>query len=112
MGAREHDEILAHTSHLPHMLAFALMVLIARNPRALDFTGNGFRDMTRIAASDPVMWRDICVANRDALLVATKGLRIVFDEIVRAIEKGDSDRLEAIFQSARQARRQLGGGRL
>lgn len=109
LGAREHDEILSRTSHLPHVLAFALMNLLARDPRALDFAGNGFRDMTRIAASDPVMWRDICLANRDALRRAANELRAVLDEILRATEAGDAKELEALFSRAQKMRRQLGG---
>jgi prephenate dehydrogenase len=109
LGAREHDEILARTSHLPHVLAFALMNMAARDPRALDFTGNGFRDMTRIAASDPAMWRDICLANRDALRAAAGELRAALDEILRAIEAGDAKEIEALFSRARTMRRPLGG---
>lgn len=108
LGAREHDEILARTSHLPHVLAFALMNLVARDSRALDFTGNGLRDMTRIAASDPVMWRDICLANRDALRAAAGELRVALDEILRAIEAGDAKEIEALFARAQKTRRQLG----
>lgn len=108
LGAREHDEILARTSHLPHVLAFALMNMVASDPRVLEFTGNGLRDMTRIAASDPVMWRDICLSNRDAILASVSALRATLDEVARAIESGNADALEKLLARARSARRSLG----
>ena len=108
LSVAEHDAILAATSHLPHLLAFTLVDLLAREPaarRAFDFIGNGFRDMTRIAASDPVMWRDIGLANRAALLQALGGYRADLDALASALERGDAAWLEAFFTRARQARR-------
>lgn len=105
LGAREHDEILARTSHLPHVLAFALMNMVASDPRVPEFSGNGLRDMTRIAASDAVMWRDICLSNRNAILASVSALRATLDEVARAIESGDADTLEKLLARARSARR-------
>lgn len=108
LSVEEHDATLAATSHLPHLLAFTLMDLLAREPvarRAFDFIGNGFRDMTRIAASDPVMWRDIGLANRAAILQALGGYRADLDALGTALEHGDAAYLEAFFTRARQARR-------
>ena len=108
MSAIEHDEILAATSHLPHLLAYLLVDLLAHEPverQMFDFIGNGFRDMTRIAASDPVMWRDIGLANRTAILQALGGYRADLDALVAALERGDAAYLEAFFTRARQARR-------
>src|SRR3970282_1799978 len=72
LAAADHDRILAVSSHLPQMLAYCLMDMVVRHDdhRAiLDCAAGGFRDVTRIAGSDPVMWRDICIANRDAILI-------------------------------------------
>ena len=108
MSVIEHDEILAATSHLPHLLAYLLVDLLAHEPverQMFDFIGNGFRDMTRIAASDPVMWRDIGLANRTAILQALGGYRADLDALVAALERGDAAYLEAFVTRAHQARR-------
>ncbi len=107
MPVAEHDAILAATSHLPHLLAYALVDQLAQAPagrRVFDYIGNGFRDMTRIAASDPVMWRDICLANRVALLQTISQYRGQLDNLARAIEMGDGRKLEELFTHARTAR--------
>ncbi len=108
LDAREHDAILARTSHLPHVLAFALMNTIGDDPRVQALAGNGLRDMTRIAASDPVMWRDICLSNRDAILAAGQSLRATLVEVTRAMEAGDAAALEKFLTRARMTRRALG----
>jgi prephenate dehydrogenase len=107
MPVAEHDAILAATSHLPHLLAYALVDQLAQAPAALrvfDYIGNGFRDMTRIAASDPVMWRDICLANRAALLQAIGGYRGQLDRLAQAIEQADVSALAEFFTRARTLR--------
>lgn len=107
MPAGEHDAILAATSHLPHVLAFTLVDLLARAPeqrRVFDYSGNGLRDMTRIAASDPVMWRDICLANREALLAALADYREELEGLAAAIEGGDGVRLLDLFARAKRTR--------
>ncbi len=107
LSVEEHDAILAATSHLPHLLAFSLIDVLAREPatrRVFDFIGNGFRDMTRIAASDPVMWRDIGLANRTAILQALGDYRADLDALIAALEHSDAVYLEAFFTRARQAR--------
>ena len=78
MDALEHDRVFAAVSHLPHLLAFALVAQIAREDdaeRKLGKAGAGFRDFTRIAASSPTMWRDVCIANREALIAELGGYR-------------------------------------
>lgn len=105
-----HDEILAATSHLPHMLAFALVDSLARmgdHDEIFRYAAGGFRDFTRIASSDPVMWRDICVANRDALMTMIARFQDDLSIVYRAIEKGDGSTLLEIFKSAKQARDRL-----
>lgn len=110
MGVRHHDEVLAATSHLPHVLAYALVDSLARmDDRAeiFRFAAGGFRDFTRIASSDPVMWHDICVANRDCL----RGVIGQFSEdlarLSRAIDCGDSTAIMEIFRRAKHARDNL-----
>jgi len=88
MDAQEHDRVFAAVSHLPHLLAFALVAQIAREEdadRKLGKAGAGFRDFTRIAASSPRMWRDVCIANRDALKVELRGYRALLDELQAAL---------------------------
>jgi prephenate dehydrogenase len=107
LEAREHDEILAAVSHLPHMVAFALVNALGRRANArklFGFSGGGLRDTVRIAGSSPEMWRDICLANRDALLAALDGYAAELACVRKAIESGDGDTLETIFERARAAR--------
>ncbi|MCP4409763.1 MAG: prephenate dehydrogenase/arogenate dehydrogenase family protein [Gammaproteobacteria bacterium] len=109
-GVGHHDQVLAATSHLPHMLAFALVDSLARmgdHDEIFRFAAGGFRDFTRIASSDPVMWRDICVANRDALLDMMARFQEDFTVISDAIERGDGEALLKIFNRAKQARDRL-----
>jgi prephenate dehydrogenase len=107
MPAEEHDEVLAATSHLPHLLAFALVDLLASRPdreRAFALAASGFRDSTRIASSDPVMWRDIALTNRDALRRVLTAYRAELDMLLRAIEAGDGETLQQLFARAKTAR--------
>ena len=107
MPAAEHDRILAASSHLPQLIAYALMDMLVRmdDHRAVfDCSGDGLRDMTRIAASDPVMWRDICLANRDALLAVLRQYHSDLGELADAVEKGDGEWLLDTFTRAKHAR--------
>ena len=106
MPADEHDEILGLTSHLPHLLAYTLVDLVAARPGRdpFQFAGGGFRDFTRIAASDPSMWRDICLANPRAVLAALGDYRARLRDLAGAIERGDGDALLALFERAKRAR--------
>jgi prephenate dehydrogenase len=95
-------------SHLPHLLAFALVASIASEAdgdRKMQFAGAGFRDFTRIAASSPAMWRDVCLANRDALGQELARYRDLLDTLQKAIESGDAVALERTFAVASAARR-------
>lgn len=110
MGVRHHDEVLAATSHLPHMLAYALVECLATlDDRAeiFRYAAGGFRDFTRIASSDPVMWRDICVANREALLGVLARFSGDLERLTRAIDAGDMDFVSSVFQRAKTARDNL-----
>ncbi len=107
MGPLEHDAVLAATSHLPHVLAFGLVDLIASradSQRCFDLAAGGFYDFTRIASSDPVMWRDICLANRDALVGRLREYGSVLAALTETVERADGARLEAVFRRAKQAR--------
>ena len=110
MDVAMHDMALAATSHLPHVLAFAMMNEIAARPQAeamLSLTGGGFRDFTRIAASNPEMWRDICLANRDALCTEIDAFSARLAQMRHSIAIGDGPALERAFESARVAREAL-----
>ncbi len=107
MDVNRHDQILAACSHLPHALAFTLVDNLVRRDDYSDifkYAAGGFRDFTRIASSDPTMWRDICVANDSALAEVLKKFRLDLDQLIRAIEKGDGRQLMDIFERAKQAR--------
>ena len=107
LAADEHDRVFAAVSHLPHLLAFALVHDLAGRDNAdqlFSFAAGGFRDFTRIASSHPEMWRDICVANRHALLLE---LDAYMAELMRTrvlLAGGDADGLEALFSTARARR--------
>jgi len=107
LSAVDHDRILAASSHLPHMLAYCLMDLVVRHDdhRAiLECAATGFRDTTRIAGSDPVMWRDICLANRDALAAVLRQYQEDLEALTAAIEKGDGPWLLETFARAKHTR--------
>ncbi len=108
MAADEHDRMFAAVSHLPHLLAFALVDQIASQAdgsRKLQFAGAGFRDFSRIAASDPVMWRDIALANRTALGAELAAFRRQLDAVQAAVDGGDGERLCRLFERASRVRR-------
>ena len=108
LDAAAHDHIFAAVSHLPHVLAFALVDELAARPDAEElfrFAASGFRDFTRIAASSSEMWRDIALANRSALLSEVAAFRAQLDRIAALLSAGDGAGLEGIFDSARAARR-------
>ena len=107
MSARQHDTVFASVSHLPHLLSFALVDQILDSDEAglkFSFAAGGFRDFTRIAASSPEMWRDIVLANRQALLAELDGYTAVLARLRAAIEAGDGDLLTEVFSRARDAR--------
>lgn len=107
MDVEQHDEVLAATSHLPHMLAFGLVDALARMEEHDDifrFAAGGFRDFTRIASSNPTMWRDICIANREALSRVMNGFVEEMEALARSIEAGDGERLQEVFERAKAAR--------
>ena len=107
MDVIKHDQVLARTSHLPHLLAFSLVETLARKDERLEifrYAAGGFRDFTRVAASDPVMWRDIFLANRDATLEALDEFLEGVQRLKTAVETQDADGLVSIFTKAKSAR--------
>ncbi len=107
MPAEEHDAVLAAVSHLPHLLAFALVHDIAgrdNGAQLFSYAAGGFRDFTRIASSHPEMWRDICIANADRLLGELKGFSKNLEALQAMLRAGDGAGLEKLFTEARAAR--------
>lgn len=109
MSPHEHDAAFAAVSHLPHLIAFALMNGIASQEHGRDYlslAGPGFRDFTRIAASEPKMWRDILLANRHELLEQSRIFQRTLQAMEQMIESGNGDALEGLVEQASQARAQ------
>jgi len=107
ISAVQHDAIYAAVSHLPHILSYALMASVLNSEDAeqkLGHAGAGFRDFTRIAASSPEMWRDICIANKQAILKELDQYLSVTGRLRGMIAKEDAAGLEKVFQKASQAR--------
>ncbi|WP_296590950.1 prephenate dehydrogenase/arogenate dehydrogenase family protein [Methylophaga sp.] len=107
MEVEHHDVVLAATSHLPHVLAFNLVGMLAQREdcdEVLRYAAGGFRDFSRIASSDAVMWRDICLGNRGAILELLQQYRSGLDKIEQAIRQDDGDYLIDIFGRAKKAR--------
>ena len=107
MSAARHDNILAQTSHLPHLLAYALVEALSSRGdtmEVLKFAAGGFRDFSRIAASDPIMWRDIFKANRSEVIKALDRFLEEISSLRQLVSNGDSDAMEKVFKRARKAR--------
>jgi len=107
MTPEEHDEVFAAVSHLPHLLAYALVSDVSGRPNSAQLFGyaaGGFRDFTRIASSHPEMWRDICMANRDGLLRELHLYERKLKDINQMLETSDAAALEKLFAEARAAR--------
>ncbi|BBP45990.1 hypothetical protein THMIRHAS_13630 [Thiosulfatimonas sediminis] len=107
MSASFHDEVFAATSHLPHLLAFALVELLNEHPElgnVFKYTAGGFRDFSRIASSDPTMWRDISVANSVAISKWLTEYRNYLDQMIPLVEQQDSEALYTLFATAKAAR--------
>jgi len=107
MSVEHHDAVLAATSHLPHLLAYALVDMLARlddSREIFAYAAGGFRDFTRIASSDPVMWRDISLANREAIVNMLKKYRAEVEGLIEAVAAGDGTKLQTLFARAKAAR--------
>jgi prephenate dehydrogenase len=107
MSAEHHDLVLAGTSHLPHLLAFGLVDCLNNLEdvgEVFRFAAGGFRDFTRIASSDPVMWRDICLSNKEAVMAMMRRYRDEMDSMYHSLEAGDGEALKEIFERAKKVR--------
>ena len=107
MDVAHHDEVLAATSHLPHMLAFTLMDVLGRMDERAEifrFSSGGLRDFTRVASSDPQMWHDICLSNADAVVTAIERFRTELDQLTDAIRRGDGAFVRSVFTRAKSIR--------
>ncbi|MEK7844269.1 MAG: prephenate dehydrogenase dimerization domain-containing protein [Pseudomonadota bacterium] len=108
MPADKHDHVLAATSHLPHILAFTMMNHLNHSTNhpedLLRFAGSGLRDFTRIASSSPEMWRDICLANREALLKQINAYQNELNSLQEMLKNNDGEALEKAFAQARGVR--------
>jgi len=109
-GVEHHDDVLAATSHLPHLLAFSLVDTLAKldaKQEVFEYAAGGFRDFTRIASSDPEVWRDICLHNRSALLKMLGCFEADLDKLRQAIADNDGDYLLQVFTHAKATRDQF-----
>lgn len=112
LDVEQHDQVLAATSHLPHVLAYALVETVAKTTfvsEIFEYAAGGFRDSSRVASSDPTMWRDICKYNRNAILEMTSLYREKLESLEQLIEEGDSDGLHELFSRAKTVRDQRFG---
>jgi prephenate dehydrogenase len=108
MTAQQHDASLAAVSHMPHLLAFAFMNSIVRQPRSnelLELAGSGFRDFSRIAGSEPAMWRDIFSANRDELQMQISLFKQHLTALETALQENNVDSIETLIARASNGRR-------
>jgi cyclohexadieny/prephenate dehydrogenase len=112
MSADHHDKVLAVTSHLPHLIAYTIVGTAtdledSLKSEVIEFSASGFRDFTRIAASDPVMWRDIFLNNREAVLEILQRFNEDLTALQRAIRWGEGDKLQDLFTRTRAVRRSI-----
>ena len=112
MDAPHHDRVLAVTSHLPHLIAYSIVGTASdleevTKSEVIKYSAGGFRDFTRIAASDPVMWRDVFLNNREAVLELLGRFTEDLVALQRAIRWGDGDALETLFTRTRAIRRSI-----
>jgi prephenate dehydrogenase len=110
MDVNHHDAILAATSHLPHIVAFALVDMLGHRDEQSEifkYAASGFRDFTRIASSDPTMWRDICAANKSELIPLIQQLKAELDKIEHLLDNNDSEQLFNTFTYAGKARQRF-----
>lgn len=107
MAVSHHDEVLAATSHLPHLLAYTLVSSLSRldeREEIFRYAAGGFRDFTRIASSDPIMWRDICLSNKTFIINMLNHFEQDLAMLTGIVESGDGDRLLSFFQKAKKTR--------
>lgn len=107
LDEKQHDDVLAATSHLPHVLAYSLVNTLSKSQygdAVFDYAAGGFKSFTRIASSDPVMWRDICLENKPAILSALNDFQQDLSDLSELIQAEDGDQLTALFRHAKETR--------
>ena len=107
MDVTHHDEVLAATSHLPHILAYTLVDMLGHMKERTEIFGysaGGLRDFTRVASSDPQMWHDICSANRGAIVETIERFRSDLDRLTDAVRRGDGEYIRSVFTRAKAIR--------
>ena len=107
LGVEQHDEVLAATSHLPHVVAYALVETVSETDcvdQIFEYAAGGFRDSSRVASSDPVMWRDVCLENRDAILDSLNEFQTKLGDLRDLIERSDGEALLKLFAHAKRVR--------
>ena len=107
LEVKQHDDVLAATSHLPHILAYSLVNTLSKSEygdAVFDYAAGGFKSFSRIASSDPVMWRDICLENKSAILSALNDFQQDLSDLSDAISREDADELEQTFVNAKTTR--------
>ncbi len=107
LEVKHHDDVLAATSHLPHILAYSLVNTLSKSEygdAVFDYAAGGFKSFSRIASSDPVMWRDICLDNKDSILAALNDFQQDLSDLSEAISCEDADQLEKTFANAKKTR--------
>jgi prephenate dehydrogenase len=102
LSPEDHDRLIALSSHLPHVVAACLVNAVC--DRALDLTSRGFLDTTRVASGDPMLWVDICAANRKEILAALDALTVEIRDFAKALGAGNTDALRALLEQAKQRR--------
>jgi prephenate dehydrogenase len=111
MDVEKHDRVLAAISHLPHMVAYALVNAVGSydryNENILEYSAGGFRDFTRIASSDPTMWRDIAMTNRNALIEMMEQFETFFAELKEDVAIGSGERLFEFFRRSKESRDEI-----
>lgn len=109
MDAHAHDHVFAAVSHLPHVAAYAMMYAVAdlteKGEHYINYTGGGFRDFTRIAASSPELWRDICLLNSSNIIEMIERYQYALNKLKRALRRSDGEKLERIFRAASEVRK-------
>ncbi len=111
MDCVTHDQVLALTSHLPHALVYSLMHYLCNTERRDDllrYSAGGFQDFTRVAASSPNMWRDICVGNREYILTSIEGFQASLQDLYKQLKDGDDEQMRQFFKHACQYKKQFG----
>ena len=107
LDVKQHDDVLAATSHLPHVLAYSLVNTLSKSQYGdaiFDYAAGGFKSFSRIASSDPIMWRDICLENKDAILAALNDYQQDLSDLSELISKEEGGELEKLFEHSKRTR--------